>query len=413
MKEPDIIGRHHYDVFPDLPQKWREVHQKALAGVISSAEDDPYVREDGNVDWTRWECRPWYESDGSIGGIIVYTEVITGRKRVETALRESEERYRILFERANAGIFVLSAEGRLVSVNETFARMHGYSVRELKSMNLKDLDTPETFQHFPVRMGRLLANEALTFEVEHYHKDGHVFPLEVSASLIHIGPDAFIQCFHQDISERKRAEAERAKLEVQLLQAQKLESIGQLAGGVAHDFNNILAATMMHLSYLQDNRQLDRDTQETLTELMAQAKRAANLTQQLLLFSRRSVLQVQVLDLNELTANLLKMLGRLIGEHIKLSFDQSSVLPTVLADAGMLEQVLMNLAVNARDAMPMGGWLTISIERTQVDAERLKGKPDVQPGPFVCLAVADTGCGMDEATLAHIFEPFFTTKPVG
>jgi PAS domain S-box-containing protein len=212
---------------------------------------------------------------------------------------------------------------------------------------------------------------------------------------------------------RKQAEAEQARLAVQLRQAQKLESIGQLAGGVAHDFNNMLAATMMHLSSLQEHPNLAPEIQETVAELMEEAKRAANLTQQLLLFSRRSVMVMKVVDLNDLVAKMLKMLGRLIGEHIKVRFDRSAALPAVVADAGMFEQVLMNLAVNARDAMPMGGRLTISIEPVEVDKERVKGKPEVLPGPFVCLSVADTGCGMDEATRARIFEPFFTTKEVG
>jgi PAS domain S-box-containing protein len=206
---------------------------------------------------------------------------------------------------------------------------------------------------------------------------------------------------------------ERVELEERLRQAQKMEAIGQLAGGIAHDFNNILAAMILHLGLLRANPNLDAQTQESLRELTLGAHRAATLTRQLLLFSRRSVLDVKVVDLNELVSNVLRMLGRLIGEHIILRFDRHDVLPPVKADPGMLEQVLLNLSLNARDAMPNGGSLTISIRPIQVDAERLKGKMDVQPGQFVCLSVADTGCGMEEATLKRLFEPFFTTKEVG
>jgi PAS domain S-box-containing protein len=206
---------------------------------------------------------------------------------------------------------------------------------------------------------------------------------------------------------------ERKALEEQLRQAQKLESIGQLAGGVAHDFNNILAALMMNFSLLQQDPHLDPETQETLEQLMTEATRAATLTRQLLMFSRRSVMAMKVLDLNGLLTNLLKMLGRLIGEHITVCFERCESLPMVEADAGMLEQVIMNLAVNARDAMPKGGLLTFKFGSLQVGPERIQGNPEVQPGLFVCLSVADTGCGMDEATLKHIFEPFFTTKQVG
>jgi hypothetical protein len=210
----------------------------------------------------------------------------------------------------------------------------------------------------------------------------------------------------QDITERKQ-------LESQLRQAQKLEAIGQLAGGVAHDFNNILAAIMMHLGLLQLNPALDEETRHALTDLDAQARRAASLTRQLLMFSRRSVLAVKPVDLNEVVANLLKMLRRLIGEHIDLRFDGKSALPLVEADAGMIDQVLMNLTVNARDAMPKGGRITISTTLADVDAAHTAENPNRRAGRFVCLAVSDTGCGMDAATLKRMFEPFFTTKDVG
>jgi two-component system, cell cycle sensor histidine kinase and response regulator CckA len=223
-----------------------------------------------------------------------------------------------------------------------------------------------------------------------------------------IGDDeqAFIMGTFQDITERKH-------LESQLRQAQKLEAIGQLAGGVAHDFNNILAAIMMHLGLLQMNPDLDDRTRHALKDLDAGARRAANLTRQLLMFSRRSVLKVKPLDVNEVVETLLKMLRRLIGEQIDLRFDGKSALPLVEADAGMLEQVIMNLVVNARDALPKGGRITITTTPAEVDAIHTAAHPNSRPGRFVCLAVSDTGCGMDAATLKRIFEPFFTTKDAG
>jgi CheY-like chemotaxis protein len=202
-------------------------------------------------------------------------------------------------------------------------------------------------------------------------------------------------------------------LESQLRQAQKLEAVGQLAGGVAHDFNNILAAMMMHLGLLQMNAALDAETQQALKELDAQTRRAAALTRQLLMFSRRSVLAVRPLDLNEVVANLLKMLSRLIGEQIELRFDGMAGLPPVGADAGMLEQVLMNLVVNARDAMPKGGCITIRTRCEDLGGRDIRLNPNRRSGRFVSLAVADTGTGMEEATLKRIFEPFFTTKEAG
>jgi nitrogen-specific signal transduction histidine kinase/CheY-like chemotaxis protein len=207
---------------------------------------------------------------------------------------------------------------------------------------------------------------------------------------------------------------ERERLGQQLRQAQKLEAIGQLAGGVAHDFNNILAAILMQLGLLQMTPALDPETSQALKEVELGARRAASLTRQLLMFSRRSVLEVKPLDLNEVVKDMLKMLGRLIGEHIKLLFDgYTGQLPSVAADAGMLEQVLMNLVVNGRDAMPKGGTITITTRVENLGELDQNLNPNRRPGRFVCLAVSDTGVGMNENTLERIFEPFFTTKEPG
>jgi PAS domain S-box-containing protein len=217
----------------------------------------------------------------------------------------------------------------------------------------------------------------------------------------------FLEGFITDISER-------INLETQVRQTQKMDAIGQLAGGVAHDFNNILAAMMMQLGLFQLESNLDPETSQVVKELTAEARRAASLTRQLLMFSRRSVLEIKPLDLNEAVKNLLKMLSRLIGENIKLIFDgYTGFLPPVAADTGLLEQVVMNLVVNARDAMPKGGRITLGTSVELLGEPEITFNPARQPGCFVCLTVSDTGMGMDEKTLSRIFEPFFTTKEPG
>ncbi len=206
---------------------------------------------------------------------------------------------------------------------------------------------------------------------------------------------------------------QRRKLEDQLRQTQKLESIGQLAGGVAHDFNNILAAILMQMNLVLECPGLEPGIRTALKEVVQSAQRAADLTRQLLMFSRRSVLETRIVDLNDLARNLLKMLGRLIREDIQLVLECGHPLPPVEADPGMLEQVLMNLAVNARDAMPQGGRLVIGTEAVTLAAAQARLNPERRAGRFACLRVSDRGLGMEEETLKHIFEPFFTTKKAG
>jgi PAS domain S-box-containing protein len=217
----------------------------------------------------------------------------------------------------------------------------------------------------------------------------------------------------RDITEQKRTEAMLRQTEEAFRQAQKMEAVGQLAGGVAHDFNNILAAVLMHIGLLQEEPSMDPDTRDSLKELEKDVLRGSALTRQLLTFSRQQAMEPKVLNLGVVLRGLLKMLRRLLGENIVLSLNGPEELPMVYADAGMMEQLVMNLCVNARDAMPHGGRLDLSLEAVDLRAEDLAAQPEARAGRFLRLSVSDSGAGMDEETLRHIFEPFFTTKGIG
>lgn len=217
----------------------------------------------------------------------------------------------------------------------------------------------------------------------------------------------------QDITEGMRAELEQKNLQAQLIHAQKMEAVGQLAGGIAHDFNNILTAILLQLNLLQMEHQIAPEVQEGLKDLETEAQRAISLTRQLLIFSRREVIRPQVFDLSSLLGNLLKMLRRLIGEHINLELSGPSEDLWLEADPGMMEQVVMNLVVNARDAMPNGGRLTLHTRLVEYDETVCAHNSEARAGRFVCMTVSDAGCGMDEATKERIFDPFFTTKAAG
>lgn len=330
------------------------------------------------------------------------------RKRTHAELRASDERYRQIVQTANEGIWVMDEQDRVTFANQRLARMLGYAPEELISRPASDfVEAGELADHaYRLQSGR--HGQPNQYERRLRHRDGHEIWTWVSGAPLFDESGKYRGAFAMftDVTERRH-------LESQLRQVLKLESVGQLAGGIAHDFNNILAAIMMHLSLLRQNPDLDPETAEGLKELEVEAKSAANLTRQLLMFSRRSVIQSRVVDLNELVQNLIKMLRRLLGENIAISFESQNQLPTIEVDVGMIEQVLMNLAVNARDAMPKGGKLTITTAAVELNEEVSKRHSERRPGQFVTLTVADTGVGMDEGTLKRIFEPFFTTKDVG
>ncbi|TAL07438.1 MAG: response regulator, partial [Verrucomicrobia bacterium] len=221
-----------------------------------------------------------------------------------------------------------------------------------------------------------------------------------------VADSSVVHCYVEDITDR-------LNLEAQLLQSQKMDSVGQLAAGVAHDFNNLLTIIQGHAGLLMARPNIPKEMYDSAQSVFAASERAASLTRQLLMFSRKSVMQTRLLDLRELLANLTKMLKRLIGETISLEFLPPAQLPRIRADAGMIEQIILNLAVNARDAMPRGGTLTMSVSSVELGSHYVSKHPEARPGQFVCLRVSDVGCGMDAATLNRIFEPFFTTKEVG
>ena len=355
--------------------------------------------------------RPYQPTEGDRRLLGIFAAALgaeENRKRTDDELRASDERYRQIVQTANEGIWVTDEHDQITFVNHRLAEMLGYAPEEMLRRPVQDFIEHADLPDHEVRLRAGRQGQASQFERRLRPKDGREFWAWVSGSPLFDDGGRYRGAFAMltDVTERRQ-------LESQLRQVQKLESIGQLAGGVAHDFNNILAAIMMHLSLLHQNPNLDDETTESLKELEVETKRAANLTRQLLMFSRRSVMQPRIVDVNEVVQNLLKMLRRLLGENIAITFESKPELPAVEADVGMIEQVLLNLAVNARDAMPKGGRLTIVTNTVELDDEAVKQNSERRAGNFVSLAVTDTGQGMDEGTLKRIFEPFFTTKEVG
>ncbi|HEV8431294.1 MAG TPA: PAS domain S-box protein [Pyrinomonadaceae bacterium] len=331
------------------------------------------------------------------------------------SLNQSEERYRDYFENAKDAIYVHDLNGRYIMVNKAGEELIGYSRDEIMKMRISDV-VPRTYlDQIHARLKEKLTDHSLTiYEVEAIRKDGSRVPIEVSSRLIYEnGVPAAVQGSARDITERKRAEEALRASQLQLQQSQKLEAIGQLAGGVAHDFNNLLTAILGYTDLSLRRIGLESPIRRNLEETKKAAERAASLVRQLLAFSRKQILEPKVLDLNHVVEDMHKMLTRLIGENIRLATRLETELGSVKADPCQVEQIILNLVVNARDAMPRGGKVTIETANVSIDKQTALKHVSVKPGDYVMLTVSDTGSGMDQETQARIFEPFFTTKEVG
>ena len=335
------------------------------------------------------------------------------RKQIERALRESELKYRNLFEYANDAILIFDPDTEIIlEVNLRACRLYGYDRNQLLGMNLKQLSRDVPRGELQISQGiREGANS--NFETVHVNREGLLIHLLVSSSVIEYGGKKAILSVNRDITELKLAERQRQELEQQLIHAQKLEAIGRLAGGVAHDFNNLLMAITGYCELLLLKTKSEDSIRHDLEEILASAERGASLTKQLLAFGRRQMLQPKVLDLNQVVLQMNDMLRRLIGEDVELVIVLDDRLGRVKADPGQMEQVIVNLAVNARDAMPHGGQLLIQTANVEFPLRQETYRTGIMPGSYVQLIVKDTGLGMDEGTISRIFEPFFSRKQSG
>jgi two-component system cell cycle sensor histidine kinase/response regulator CckA len=337
-------------------------------------------------------------------------------KRAQSALKESEKKFQQFYDEAPVGYHELDTKGRITRVNRKELQMLGYSAGEMLGKPVWNFfEEGDTTRK--VILAKLSGDVSFhdTFERTYRRKDGSTLPVLVEDRVIRDSENQVIaiRSTVEDITERRRTEEALRKSEEQLRQWQRVEAIGRLAGGVAHDFNNLLM-TIKGCSELLLGAFDRRDPRrEEVEEILKAADRATALTRQLLAFGRRQVLQPQILDLNAVVMNMDKMLRRLIGEDIQLITSLEPEVWSVKVDPGMIEQVVMNLAVNSRDAMPSGGKLTIETSNVTHDEEYASHHVSVKPGYYVMLAISDTGCGMDKETQSHLFEPFFTTKDTG
>ncbi len=324
--------------------------------------------------------------------------------RLEAEVRSSQDKYRHLMEQANDAIFVLGLDGRVLEANRRAGDLLGRPAAALVGLRFEDLVSAATVQGVRDSLRKLQAGGAAPVgEVHLVRGDRKQVPVELSAALVEPGGERVVLAIGRDLTERNR-------LEAQVRQAQKMEAMGRLAGGVAHDFNNLLTVINGYAELILEQAPPGSAVRAPTEEIARAGDRAAALVNQLLAFSRQRAQAARVLDLNAVVGGIVTLLARLLGADVRLQTRLAPETGPVRADAGQLEQVLMNLAVNARDAMPQGGTLTIETGNAELSAADLRAYPGQRPGRYSVLTVRDTGVGMDEATLARAFEPFFTTK---
>jgi two-component system cell cycle sensor histidine kinase/response regulator CckA len=337
-------------------------------------------------------------------------------QRIRRQLSEREELYRLISENAEDLIAVVDSEGKQLYNSPGYKKVFGYAQEELQGASALDQIHPDDHERILEARKQVLDTDA-SVRIEHRfrRKDGDWRILESTGSPVQngSGESKRLVVVSRDITDRKHAEGMLRQREEQLRQAQKMEAVGRLSGGIAHDFNNLLGVIIGYSEDIEARRAPGDPLRKSAEEILKAGQRAASLTQQLLAFSRQQVLQPNVLGLNLLVSDMGKMLQRLIGAHIELTTKLDPELGSIKADKSQIEQVIVNLVVNARDAMPDGGLLLVETSRVYLNEAQARSLPFLLPGPHAVLTVTDTGIGMDGETQKHIFEPFFTTKECG
>jgi len=418
LSQGEAIGKTDFDLFPaEAAEKYHADDLRVMETGHTFDAEEKTGRRKGEDRWVRVIKSPLKDVTGRTVGIQGVFWDVTERREARESLKESLSLLQATLDSTWDGILVVDQEGRITIYNHRFIEMWQIpedvmtrrNISVLVELAMSQLKDPDGFK---ARANAINQDPEGRCEDILEFKDGRVFELYTQPEKVGDNIIGRVWCFH-DATARKRAENERRRIEEQLRQSQKLEAVGQLAAGVAHDFNNVLTTILGNSSLLQSDLPPDSRSQGYVKQIITSAERAAKLVKQLMLFSRKQSPRCELVNLNEILENMARMLRTLIGEHIELNCHYASNLPLIKADPGMMEQLIVNLVVNARDAMPQGGTLTLSTFAINLDEKTAAQKGLSDAGLYVCFSVLDTGIGMDAATIERIFEPFFTTKEVG
>ena len=369
--------------------------------------------KNNNIKWVWEKGQSLFDKKNNLMALEGFITDITDRKQTEEALRASDKKYQFLFMNAQVALFRNRlSDGKVLEINERYAKMAGYSDIQdcMAEFNAADAWVDSNGRK---KLLEILQKNGFVsdYETEIIRRDGDTIWISFSATIF--SEQGFLEGSIVDITERKRSEIEQEKLQAQLIQAQRIESVGRLAGGVAHDFNNMLGVILGNTEILMEDIDPSNPLITNLEEIHKAAERSANLTKQLLAFARKQTIDPKILNLNHVLDDMLKMLKHLIGEDIDLTWQPSQNLWSVKIDPSQIDQILVNLCVNARDAIKSVGKITIETNNSSFDEAYCKEHADFNPGDYVMMAVSDNGSGMDQKILDNLFEPFFTTKDIG
>jgi PAS domain S-box-containing protein len=408
----ELIGRHVFELMDAEAVAFESEKWKRREQGVSEVYENRYQRKDGTTLWVLAKTNPVFDEGGRFAGSVGLFSDMTERRKSE----EARNRLAAIVQSSHDAIISKSLAGTITSWNRGAERLFGYSEDEMLGRPITDLFPPERLEEEREIMARISRGETVEdFDTVRVKKDGSRVDVSLLISPVRgsNGEIVHIAKIARDMTERRKAEAALRRSEEQLRQSQKMEAIGRLAAGVAHDFNNLLSVILSYANLLVEELTPADPMRADLDEIRKAGQRAADLTRQLLAFSRRQMLQPSVLDPNRSLAGLQKMLTRVLGEDIELTLLPCQDVGKVYVDPGQFEQVVMNLVVNARDAMPRGGNLTIETVNVVMSEQDAAEHPGITPGPNVMIVVADTGVGIDRETLPRIFDPFFTTKAEG
>lgn len=419
----EVIGRNFWDT-----QWWKHSQelQAKLKNAIEQANNGKTIaftstHKDfrGKMRYVDFSLKPYFDKSGTIIYLIAEGRDMTQQYESMVSLKESEERFRLLFESSPDPCWLIQNE-KFIECNVATGVLFGFTSKDdFFGLHPAEISPPrqsdgsDSYTAANARMKEAVDNGVARFEWQHRRKDGSLFPVEITLSAVTLNGKMALYCIGRDLTQKHKDEEDRKKLEQQFMQAQKMESIGRLAGGVAHDFNNLLTAIRGFTELILFEPDLPENVRNMLGEIDKAGTSATSLTRQLLAFSRKQMFEPRAININELVLHLQKILTRLVGADVKLKMLLNEELGTCLADPGQIEQVLVNLVVNARDAMPKGGTIIIETANVFFDKSMAEQHDSIKPGEYLMIAVSDNGSGMDENTKKHLFEPFFTTKEQG